>query len=72
MNRAIIRPLPFGAVASHEEIALELNLTRQGVAVVEQRAMRKFQVRLQERLSRDHPGIDPEKLLRDFADSWVG
>ena len=71
MNRAIIRTLPHGAVASHDEIARELNLTRQGVAVVEERAMRKFTVRLQERLGQAHPGVDPERLLADFADAWI-
>jgi hypothetical protein len=57
---------------SHKEISESLNMTRAGVAVVEQRAMRKFTVRLQERLGRDHPGVDPEKLLSDFASSWIG
>jgi hypothetical protein len=72
MAHAINRPLPHGAVMSHKEIAEKLNMTRAGVAVVEERALQKFAVRLQERLGRDHPGVDPEKLLSDFASSWIG
>ena len=72
MAHAINRPLPHGAVMSHKEISEALNMTRAGVSALEERALLKFKVRLLERLGQDYPGIDPEKLLSDFADSWIG
>ena len=56
---------------THKFIGEQLGIDRYQVAAIERQALQKFRVRLQARLGQEHPSVDPEKLLRDFADAWI-